>query len=77
MAKTTLKLWASDRFLVDVESTEVLSSTEKEIVTEGLEKACGWIFLGEPLPNAKEVRDEIDRIKPGIFQKLTRVRAHH
>lgn len=74
MATTTLRLWRN--FSVNVESTEVLTPEEKAIVTEGLQKAFSWILLGEQLPDFKEIRRNIDRLKPNISQKLRRVYRH-
>ncbi len=74
MATTTLKLWG--HFSVNVESTEVLTSEEKAIVVDGLQKAFCWVLIGEPLPDFKEIRRNIDHIHPNISQKLRRVYWH-
>ena len=70
MAKTTLKPWRKECILVEVESTEPLTTEEKEKVAGGIRVAFSWCCLDEPAPSTSEIRQAIEGSNPALAKKI-------
>lgn len=76
MAKTTLKPYLKEDILVDIESTEVLTPEEEEIVARGVRTAFCWCFEGEPPPCISEIKQAINKTNPTVSSKLISIGYH-
>lgn len=77
MAKTTVRLWRDYQCFVDIESTEVLSIEEKEIVTQVLAQAFYLCLFGFPAPSPDIIERELDTIQPNLSQKISALYFHY
>ena len=64
MAKTTLKPWPTEGFLLEVESTDVLSEKEKAAVSYAIQIAFSMYCKGNERPSIDAIKQAINDFNP-------------